>query len=776
MKLFRAVLSLAALLAASANAATIRMVAANSTDVTVTVRIVDSTDGTPETGVVYNTSGIDLEYWRYGANSVTDITEATQTVSGAHSDGGFVHLGNGYYRLDLPDAAVASGASAVEIMGTVTGMVVIGGTVELSPAVSVASGGIVAASFGSGAIDATAIAADAIGASELATDAIGAAEIATDAIGANEIAASAIGASEIADGGITSAEFGTGAITATVVAADAIGASEVAADVSTELLTGLANLAVNVAQVSGDSTAADTLETWLDGTAGSAIPLGIVDQGTAQSATGTTLVLRSALAMGDDTAIGMTLIACGSTQGYCQSRAVTDYVSSTDTATVDTWTVTPSGTVTYYLIATAPGGGGSLSASDVWAYATRTLTALDEDSTTIDLNASYVGGVTVFDEDSTTIDIDGTTLGTVSTATAVTTVNGLASNVITAAAIANDAIGATEVADGAIDAATLASDTITAAKIAADAIGASELAADAVGAAEIANSAIDAATFAAGAIDASAIAADAIAASELAATAVDEFWDEPQSGHVTAGTFGVYLDSAVSGVSTGGVSAGDIADAVWDEALSGHSTGGSAGAALTTASGAAGLDAAGVRAAIGLASANLDTQLGAIDDYVDTEVATAVSQTAASAIRTAIGLSTANLDTQLSGIESGISWSSSWDAEVQSEVDDALNAYDPPTNAELATALGTADDATLAAIAALNNLSAAQVRDLTIEDQGGGVTLGCAIAIVMAYAAGDLATSGSDSVYEDPSGTETRIAGTVVSAGNRTATITCPTY
>lgn len=34
---------------------------------------------------------------------------------------------------------------------------------------------------------------------------------------------------------------------------------------------------------------------------------------------------------------------------------------------------------------------------------------------------------------------------------------------------------------------------------------------------------------------------------------------------------------------------------------------------------------------------------------------------------------------------------------------------DVPTNAELATALGTADDATLAAIAALNNLSAAQV-------------------------------------------------------------------
>jgi hypothetical protein len=52
-----------------------------------------------------------------------------------------------------------------------------------------------------------------------------------------------------------------------------------------------------------------------------------------------------------------------------------------------------------------------------------------------------------------------------------------------------------------------------------------------------------------------------------------------------------------------------------------------------------------------------------------------------------------------------------------------LNATvgDIPTNAELATALGTADDATLAAIAALNNLSAAQVNtevDTALSDVG----------------------------------------------------------
>jgi hypothetical protein len=43
--------------------------------------------------------------------------------------------------------------------------------------------------------------------------------------------------------------------------------------------------------------------------------------------------------------------------------------------------------------------------------------------------------------------------------------------------------------------------------------------------------------------------------------------------------------------------------------------------ALEQVPASSGLDAAGVRSAIGLAAANLDTQLSAIDDYIDTEVA-----------------------------------------------------------------------------------------------------------------------------------------------------------
>lgn len=98
---------------------------AGSTDQSVYLRIVDATDGTPETGVVYNTSGIDLWYRRVGAVK-TSITEATlSALTDAHSDGGFLHVGDGLYRLDLPDAAVAAGATSVLVGGTVTGMVVI---------------------------------------------------------------------------------------------------------------------------------------------------------------------------------------------------------------------------------------------------------------------------------------------------------------------------------------------------------------------------------------------------------------------------------------------------------------------------------------------------------------------------------------------------------------------------------------------------------------------------------------------------------------------------
>lgn len=110
-----------------------RQVLKGSTNVSVDVYIIDSTDGTPETGVVFNTSGIDLEYRRAGA-AVVNITEAdlaTPALTDAHADGGFLTIGHGLYRLDLPDAACATGAETVSIQGTVTGMIVLPQTIQL---------------------------------------------------------------------------------------------------------------------------------------------------------------------------------------------------------------------------------------------------------------------------------------------------------------------------------------------------------------------------------------------------------------------------------------------------------------------------------------------------------------------------------------------------------------------------------------------------------------------------------------------------------------------
>jgi hypothetical protein len=59
----------------------------------------------------------------------------------------------------------------------------------------------------------------------------------------------------------------------------------------------------------------------------------------------------------------------------------------------------------------------------------------------------------------------------------------------------------------------------------------------------------------------------------------DAVWDELQSGHTTAGTFGYYLDAQVSSAAAPPTAAA-IADAVWDELSSGHSVSGSYGKAI----------------------------------------------------------------------------------------------------------------------------------------------------------------------------------------------------
>ena len=165
------------------------------------------------------------------------------------------------------------------------------------------------------------------------------------------------------NGTAATASGGRPEVNTTHWAGTAVGSTTVRADLiniaGAAVSTTTAQLGVNAVQISGDGTAADNLETAFDDTAGAVRWQGIIDQGTAQSATGTTLVLRAAAAFADDEINGATIIITGGSTGVGQARLITDYVSATDTATVEAWTTTPTGTITYRIFGTAPSSGGS---------------------------------------------------------------------------------------------------------------------------------------------------------------------------------------------------------------------------------------------------------------------------------------------------------------------------------------------------------------------------------------------------------------------------------
>lgn len=174
--------------------------------------------------------------------------------------------------------------------------------------------------------------------------------------------------------------------------------------------------------------------------------------------------------------------------------------------------------------------------------------------------------------------------------------------------------------------------------MAANVLTASAINADAITAAKIADGAIDAATFAAGAINAAAIAADAITDAKVAAdvtiasvTGAVGSVTGNVGGNVT-GSVGSVASSVTVGTNndkTGyGLSSGAI-QAIWDALTSALTTAGSIGkllvdninatigSRLASASYTAPLDAAGTRAAVGLAAANLDTQIATLATATD---------------------------------------------------------------------------------------------------------------------------------------------------------------
>src|SRR5688572_8301770 len=100
-------------------------VIAGSVDFSCYIRVLNG-DGTPATTVAHDTAGIDLWYRRGGQGAVVSLTEAALAApNSAHVDGGVEHVGNGYVRVDLPDAAIVTGVPFVAVGGTITGLVII---------------------------------------------------------------------------------------------------------------------------------------------------------------------------------------------------------------------------------------------------------------------------------------------------------------------------------------------------------------------------------------------------------------------------------------------------------------------------------------------------------------------------------------------------------------------------------------------------------------------------------------------------------------------------
>jgi hypothetical protein len=362
--------------------------------------------------------------------------------------------------------------------------------------------------------------------------------------------------------------------------------------------------------------------------------------------------------------------------------------------------------------------------------------------------------------------------GTITTATNVTSVNGIGANVITASALATDAVA--EIADGVwdedatghqtqgtfgqaigdpvadtnsifkatvtdatgatvgVDVAAVLDDTGTAGVVVASGskTGYTLTATTGLGnqTANITGT-ITTVTTATNVTTVNGIGANVVTASALATDAVneivDQVWDELLSGHAGAGSAGLALSTA----SSGGVDPSVLADAIWDEALSGHTTAGTAGKAVSDIL----VDTAEIgTAGAGLTALATQASVNTIDDFLDTEIADIKAKTdnlptdpadqsaveaaitaATSPLATAVNLATVAgyLDTEIAAIladtnELQTDWANGGRLDLILDARSSQTSVDDlPTNAELATALGTADDAVLAAIAALNNLS-----------------------------------------------------------------------
>jgi len=90
-----------------------RTIAAGTKDVTLAIRLFDATTGLPKTGVTI--ANLDLYYIRVETDNDVTISAkvdvaALTGLTDAHTDNKAYEIGEGYYRVDIPDAVCAAGA------------------------------------------------------------------------------------------------------------------------------------------------------------------------------------------------------------------------------------------------------------------------------------------------------------------------------------------------------------------------------------------------------------------------------------------------------------------------------------------------------------------------------------------------------------------------------------------------------------------------------------------------------------------------------------------
>lgn len=174
-------------------------------------------------------------------------------------------------------------------------------------------------------------------------------------------------------------------------AATAQTARDIGASVLLSNGTGTGQIVLNSGRVnadavalSGDTSAADELEAWLDGTTGARPYAGIKHQGTAQAYTHATpsLTLDASATFGTNTLRNNIAFIYGSTQGYWQEARIAS--SSGDIATLEApLEVEATGTITYKILMTQDSedtGCAGLTENECIAF--KTFAGIEADSAT----------------------------------------------------------------------------------------------------------------------------------------------------------------------------------------------------------------------------------------------------------------------------------------------------------------------------------------------------------------------------------------------------------